>query len=60
MPARQTVEAFRANLDDPRHGTDNGYSNLRCRCDRCREAHRVLHMKWRRSVGIPARRYREK
>ncbi len=23
---------------DPRHGTANGYKNLRCRCDDCREA----------------------
>jgi len=30
--------AFHANLEDPRHGTQNGYANLRCRCDRCRAA----------------------
>lgn len=30
--------AFHANLEDPRHGTQNGYVNLRCRCDRCRAA----------------------
>lgn len=24
--------------DDARHGTTNGYRNLRCRCDRCRAA----------------------
>lgn len=24
--------------DDPRHGTVNGYINLRCRCAPCREA----------------------
>jgi hypothetical protein len=24
---------------DPRHGTDNGYTNLRCPCDDCRAAH---------------------
>lgn len=23
---------------DPRHGTHNGYGNLKCRCDACREA----------------------
>jgi hypothetical protein len=23
---------------DPRHGSDNGYSNLRCRCQQCRQA----------------------
>lgn len=25
--------------DDPRHGSDNGYSNGRCRCDLCTAAH---------------------
>ena len=25
--------------DDPRHGTENAYSNLGCRCTRCRGAH---------------------
>jgi hypothetical protein len=25
--------------DDPRHGTTNGYTNLGCRCARCRAAH---------------------
>jgi len=24
---------------DPRHGTPNGYGNLRCRCEECRAAH---------------------
>ena len=24
--------------DDPRHGTVNGYSNLKCRCSECRSA----------------------
>jgi hypothetical protein len=24
--------------DDPRHGTPNGYNNLGCRCQRCRDA----------------------
>lgn len=24
--------------DDPRHGTTNGYSNLACRCQPCRDA----------------------
>ena len=25
---------------DPRHGTENGYKNLLCRCEDCSEAHR--------------------
>ena len=25
--------------DDPRHGTANGYGNLKCRCQECRAAH---------------------
>jgi hypothetical protein len=28
--------------DDPRHGTTNGYSNLDCRCQPCRDARRCL------------------
>jgi hypothetical protein len=34
------------NPDDPRHGTDNGYKNLGCRCDRCTEAWRVYREAW--------------
>ncbi len=30
--------AFAADPTDPRHGTHNGYTNLRCRCEPCREA----------------------
>lgn len=30
--------AFAADPTDPRHGTPNGYTNLRCRCDRCKKA----------------------
>lgn len=26
------------NSDDPRHGTANGYSNQKCRCQECRAA----------------------
>lgn len=29
--------------DDPRHGTSNGYTNLECRCQLCREAWAVAH-----------------
>lgn len=29
--------------DDPRHGTVNGYGNHGCRCEACRDAHRVKH-----------------
>lgn len=32
--------------DDPRHGTTNGYGNLGCRCDACKEANRVGHAKY--------------
>jgi len=41
--------AFQADPADPRHGTDNGYANLYCRCGPCTEAHRVTHMEWRRN-----------
>lgn len=29
--------------DDPRHGTVNGYSNQKCRCERCTEAWTVAY-----------------
>lgn len=32
--------------NDPRHGTVNGYTNLRCRCSRCRKAHRENHLNY--------------
>lgn len=31
------------NVDDPRHGTINGYINLGCRCSMCRDANRIRH-----------------
>jgi hypothetical protein len=34
---------------DPRHGTENAYNNLHCRCDHCRQA-------WAKAVA--ARRQR--
>ena len=34
----KTHEAFWADPEDPRHGTEHGYSNLKCKCDRCRRA----------------------
>ncbi|GAA2748764.1 hypothetical protein GCM10009869_01820 [Amnibacterium kyonggiense] len=35
--SEQRVE-FQADATDPRHGTENGYRALGCRCDRCRAA----------------------
>ena len=34
--------------DDPRHGTTNGYNNLRCRCQLCRTAW-TEHMRQRQT-----------
>lgn len=38
-------------FDDPRHGTQNAYGNLKCRCPECRLAHaeyqRDLQRAWR-------------
>ena len=39
---------------DDRHGTDNGYDNLSCRCPECTEAHAVAHSS--RYVDNPERR----
>ena len=36
--------------DDPRHGTTNGYGNLGCRCEACREAHRQNHNRYMKKV----------
>lgn len=33
---------------DPRHGSENGYNWWRCRCEACREAHRVHTAQQRR------------
>lgn len=43
---------------DPRHGTDNGYVNLRCRCDSCRQAHTEAVAEYRSSVDVRRRRNR--
>ena len=42
--ALATRKKFQENLDDPRHGSTNGYGNLGCRCEKCTEAWRVRHL----------------
>lgn len=37
-PTVNTPEQMRLDPEDPRHGTENGYSNLKCRCNRCKDA----------------------
>ena len=32
------MAVMRLAPDDPRHGTTNGYGNLKCRCRPCRDA----------------------
>ena len=42
---------------DPRHGTVNGYTNLKCRCDACRSAwaeKTAGHRNNRADHGLPA------
>lgn len=41
--------------DDPRHGTANGYGNLKCRCDRCREANRLAHSAYMERIRVEGR-----
>lgn len=57
-----TPNSFQDNPDDPRHGTINGYNNLKCRCDRCRAANTEAVRKWReeRPDLYQARRVRAK
>ena len=40
--------------DDPRHGTENAYGNLGCRCKRCRVAH-TAHFRQRGYTHTAAR-----
>lgn len=37
--------------NDPRHGTYNGYSNLRCRCKACCAANTEQHRDWLHRSG---------
>ena len=39
------------DIDDPRHGSLNGYTNLRCRCDECRAANTAYQLGWSRRMG---------
>lgn len=43
-PTKPRGEEFWNDPSDPRHGTTNGYSNLRCRCELCTEAWRQYHL----------------
>lgn len=38
-------ELFQRDLDDPRHGSVNGYINYRCRCEKCLATGREYHNK---------------
>jgi hypothetical protein len=33
--------------NDPRHGTENAYTNFACRCDRCRAAKKAHDAEYR-------------
>ena len=54
------MSAARLAPDDPRHGSLNGYTNLRCRCGPCTNALRLYYV----TPGSPGReavrRYRAK
>ena len=63
LTREQSREVFAADPTDARHGTLNGYNNLRCRCDRCREANRSTHAEYiarRKATGQPARNFHPK
>ena len=50
VPARthaETIAIFAADASDPRHGTANGYKNLRCRCEPCTTANASLQREYR-------------
>lgn len=39
------------NKQDIKHGTDSCYHARKCRCDLCREAHRIVNQEWDKRVG---------
>ena len=45
---------------DPRHGTVNGYQNLRCRCALCGAAWATYYREWRRSHPERLRRHADR
>lgn len=46
--SREWWREYRSNRATPTpHGTHNGYVNWGCRCDQCREAHRIHVVEWR-------------
>lgn len=51
----ETQTRFQQDLSDPRHGTQNGYTNLVCRCPRCVEAWRVWHYAYMHHPDHPER-----
>lgn len=38
-----TTKRIQPGDGDPRHGTQNGYTNLKCRCQFCRDAWATYH-----------------
>jgi hypothetical protein len=46
-----TVHRMARDDGDPRHGTLNGYFNLRCRCEKCRKANAATRRRWRMGVA---------
>jgi hypothetical protein len=48
----ETRARFQADLEDPRHGTLNGYTNLKCRCGPCIEAHKAYKRGEREELGV--------
>lgn len=51
-----TKERIHPGDGDPRHGTSNGYSNLYCRCQPCRDAHAAYFREYKarlRAKGVP-------
>lgn len=47
MSYMRDAEQFRCNLNDPRHGTINGYKNGLCRCEPCTAANKVYKQRQR-------------
>lgn len=59
MSVDEKRAAFQADLTDERHGTLNGYNNLRCRCDGCRAANAASMREYKERRRAFEQMYRE-
>jgi hypothetical protein len=52
--------AFRADLEDPRHGLPSSYRNYNCRCDKCKAGNTKSHFEYMHDPAHPERLVRHR